>query len=65
MHQFYLFFSVAIVNAIKDREKDNIPDSEKLYHPVKKFLVENIFFKERLFASIERYKLIVKLKIKK
>ena len=62
----FIFFSVAIVNAIKDREKDNIPDSiEKLVPaPVKKFLVENIFYKERLFASIERYKLIIENKDK-
>ena len=32
--------------------------------PVKKFLVENIFYKERLFASIERYKLIIENKDK-
>ena len=58
--------SVVIVNAITDHENDNIPDSiEKLVPaPVKKFLVENIFYKERLYASIERYKLIIENKNK-
>lgn len=58
--------SVVIVNAITDHENDNIPDSiEKLVPaPVKKFLIENIFYKERLYASIERYKLIIENKNK-
>lgn len=56
----FIFFSIVLINALKD-EKDNIPDSiEKLVPAsVKKFLVENIFYKERLYASIDRYKAII------
>ena len=55
---FFVSFSLIIVNAIKDGEKDNIPDSIEKFVPasVKKFLVENIFYKEKLYSSIEMYK---------
>lgn len=46
------------INAIRDDKQDNIPDSvEKLIPPqVKKFLIENIFYKKKLLEAIENKK---------
>ena len=51
---FIIFFSLFIINAVNDAEKDNIPDSVEKYIPksLKKFLLENIFYKKRLETSI-------------
>jgi len=63
---FFIIFSISFIigNAIFDDEKDNIPDSvERLIPaPVKKFLLENIFYKKKLHASIDRYRERVRLK---
>tara|TARA_Y100000590_G_C15694501_1_gene1004614 strand:- start:405 stop:1868 length:1464 start_codon:yes stop_codon:yes gene_type:complete len=55
---FLAIFSMSFIVglAIFDDKRDNIPDSIERFIPssVKKFLVENIFYKKKLYASIER-----------
>jgi len=53
----FVFLSmVFVLNAIKDKQKDNIPNSIEKFIPssVKNFLLENIFYKEDLYKKIER-----------
>ena len=53
---FILFLPVLwVVSAIKDDKKDNIPDSIEKFIPasVKNFLLENIFYKKKLYEAIE------------
>ena len=63
---FIFLSSVFLLNAIKDHEKDNIPDIIERFIPtsVKRFLLENIFYKNVLNRKIERLGQRVKAKDK-
>lgn len=63
---FILLASLWLGHSIYDDKKDNIPDSIERFIPasVKKFLIENIFYKKKLYASIERLKERVRRKDK-
>ena len=62
----FLTISVFIGNAIYDDKKNNIPDSVERFIPkfVKQFLINNLFVKKKLNASIENHKERIRIRTK-